>query len=589
MTATAIRFEDHALPNQPDPTRMDVTCFFGLIAERSGAVVPQSVRDELRRFFGDSDAKPARAGPLLNRPVTIRNVAEFEALYNADARVEARAVVRGGDLPDGLPTLGVSPTLFIVIDGEIHEIDLTPLPATPAALVERIAAAGLRIEVSLGSGPRPALTMALPLSHGAGSLTVLPYPSLGFPDARRASARTVPSVMAQAVRQFFASGGRQAVIVRMGDPLPYDSTREERRAALIRIVVEEPEQAELSHEEALAALSTPLLEPVADAQFRYGPAHAYGLADTTFLCLPDLPELVAPRPGLTAMPAPVPEPEATFAECLPDPSPGGQAAASSFLAPVADAESMVLWSAVIDRMIGMLRQYERDKFLVAALPRLTNDATTAAVPHSAFLQVAEGWLVTAFSQLAPEGLMPPDSVLAGHLARSTLRRGTFLSAASLPLSALRSVETKPASGIRTVRIFRHQGTFRLSGDYTTSADPVWTDGPVARLMALLLRQAREIGQSIVFEPSGPSLWARITASMEGLLEAVRAAGALAGEGPPTSYSVRCDTTTMTQDDLDNGRLIAEVRFRPTIPVQSIVVRLPITGDRGQVIGVGGPA
>lgn len=588
MIATAIRFEDHAPPPATDPARMDIACFIGLIAERKGAGLPRPVADGLRQTFGDGDAALAGPGRLFNRPVTVRSVAEFEALYDADARVEARAVVRGGDLPDALPGSGVPNTLYLVINGLIHEVDLTPTPTSPAAAAQRITAANLGLEVSLGAGPRPALTLALPLSHGSGTLTVLPCPALGFPDARRASARTVPSVMGQAVRQFFACGGRQAAIVRMGDPLPYDSPREERRAALVAIAGAIPAGPTLSHAEATLALAAPLLEPVAEARYRYGPTQAYGLPDTTFLCLPDLAELVAPRPGLAAAPDTAPEPDAVFAECLPTPAPGGQAAASPFLAPVADVESMALWSAAVGRVVDLLRRHERDKFLVAALPRLVDGATASGAPKSAFLQLAEGWLSTPYSRLAPEGLMAPDAALAGHLARTALERGTFLSAALSPLAAIRDVESRAPSGATASRIRRDRGVFRLAGDYTASADPAWTDGPVARLMALLLRQAREIGQSNIFETSGPRLWARIVASMEGLLEAARTAGALSGEGPPESYAVRCDATTMTQDDLDNGRLIAEVRFRPTVPVQTIVVRLPVTGDPGQALGAGGP-
>jgi uncharacterized protein len=587
MPSAAIRFEDHAAPVPPDPARMDVACFIGLVAERPEGALPAGLADELRRVFGDGDAALAAPGRLTNRPVTIRSLAEFEALYDGDARLEAQAVVRGGDLPDALPGSGVPDVLAVVIDGRIHEIDLSPLPTTPTLAVERIRTAGLGLEVSLGTGPRPALTIALPVTHGAGTLAVLPYPTLGFPDARRARARLSPSAMGLAVRQFFACGGRKAVIVRMGDPLPYDSPTERRRAELVRVAVAAPEAPALSHDEAIIALRTSLLDPVSEAAYRHGPTHAYGLEDTTFLCLPDLPELVAPRPGLTAIPDPPAAPVAVFTECLPAPAEGGQAAISPYLAPVADAASMALWSAAVARVISMLQRHERDRLLVAALPRMADDATAASVPASAFLHLAEGWVKTPFSGAAPEGLMAPDAVLAGHLARSALERGTFLSAAALPLAAIRDVERRAPSGLAAARVYRDRGPFRLSADLTTSADPRWADGPVSRLMALLLRQAREIGQAVVFEPSGPALWAQVTSAMEGLLEAARVTGALAGEGPPDSYSVRCDATTMTPDDIDAGRLVAEVTFRPTVPVQRIVVRLPITGDAAAAAG--GPA
>ena len=42
-----------------------------------------------------------------------------------------------------------------------------------------------------------------------------------------------------------------------------------------------------------------------------------------------------------------------------------------------------------------------------------------------------------------------------------------------------------------------------------------------------------------------------------------------------AYSVRCDATTTTQNDLDNGRVIAEVRFAPSHPVGLIVVTLSL--------------
>jgi uncharacterized protein len=585
----AIRFEDHAPPVPADPARMDVACFIGLIAERPGVALPEAVAAEFKRVFGDDEAALARPGRLLNRPVELRSLAAFEALYDAELRIEAQAVVRGGELVDALPGSGVPDTLAVVIDGQIREIDLRPLPGTPDQAVERIRAAGIGLEVSLGVGTRPALTLALPVAHGSGTLAVLPYPSLGFPETRRASARLSPCPMGMAVRQFFAMGGREAVVVRMGDPLPYDSPAEARRAALVRVAVREPVEAGLSHVEALVALESSLLDPVSEPVHRHGPTHAYGLPGTTFLCLPDLPELIAPRPDFAAVPDAPPAQRAAFAECLPPSAPNGQAAVSPYLAPVADAPGWELWAAALERVVGMLRRHERDKFLVAALPRPAVGSTPVAPPASAFLQLAEGWIRARPSRTAPEGLLAPDAPLAGHLARVALERGTFLSAAAVPMAGIRDVEARAASGLPTARILRDRGTIRLSADLTTSDMPQWADGPVSRLMALLLRQAREIGEAIVFEPSGPLLWSRIAGALEGLLAAAQAAGALAGDGPPDSYSVRCDGTTMSQDDIDAGRLIADVAFRPTVPVQRIVVRLPLTRDTGAIAATGGPA
>ncbi len=50
-------------------------------------------------------------------------------------------------------------------------------------------------------------------------------------------------------------------------------------------------------------------------------------------------------------------------------------------------------------------------------------------------------------------------------------------------------------------------------------------------------------------------------------------GALAGAKPEQAYFARCDRTTMTQDDLDNGRLICLVGVAPTRPAEFVIFRI----------------
>jgi len=60
-----------------------------------------------------------------------------------------------------------------------------------------------------------------------------------------------------------------------------------------------------------------------------------------------------------------------------------------------------------------------------------------------------------------------------------------------------------------------------------------------------------------------------------LLSDFFAAGALQGESAAEAYSIRCDDTTTSQNDRDNGRVVAEVRFAPAHPVGLIVVVLSV--------------
>ncbi len=50
-------------------------------------------------------------------------------------------------------------------------------------------------------------------------------------------------------------------------------------------------------------------------------------------------------------------------------------------------------------------------------------------------------------------------------------------------------------------------------------------------------------------------------------------GALIGTKPEDAFFVRCDSSTMTQDDIDDGRLIAEIGVAPVRPAEFVIIRI----------------
>ena len=50
-------------------------------------------------------------------------------------------------------------------------------------------------------------------------------------------------------------------------------------------------------------------------------------------------------------------------------------------------------------------------------------------------------------------------------------------------------------------------------------------------------------------------------------------GALEGTKPEEAYFVKCDRTTMTQTDIDQGRLIVLVGVAPVKPAEFVIVRI----------------
>ena len=50
-------------------------------------------------------------------------------------------------------------------------------------------------------------------------------------------------------------------------------------------------------------------------------------------------------------------------------------------------------------------------------------------------------------------------------------------------------------------------------------------------------------------------------------------GALLGNKPEQAYFVRCDRSTMTQNDLDNGRLICLIGVAVVKPAEFVIFRI----------------
>jgi hypothetical protein len=442
----------------------------------------------------------------------------------------------------------------------------------------------------------------------------------------------IPCALALAVRSFFAAGGVRAWVVRCGDPLPLLRRGEmgALQAESRRLLAWAPAAAPPD-----AAERVPLIgglnglgsepDPTAPATWR-GVAHAWGVEEAAMLLLPDLAELAGgvPQP-LPAPPGPPPVPEA-FRPCAP-PVPGSalpeQVARLAFTAPRLDRAGYRIWSQALAQVLRMLATprgaaHRRDVTLVSSLPlpRTAPDAAPleaeswplalldeagipapgvrlrdAAALGSARLQLGYPWVETAASAVLPEGVEAPEGLLAGTIAATSLRVGAFRSAAGTALPALR--RTLPELGTGALRrglpdsgaadwlgarlslVARRVEGFGLLSDATMSADAAWRPGGVTRLMGILLRAARTLGQERIFDNSGPALWAELRLELEALLEHLRAAGALEGATPAEAYTVHCDRSTMTQADLDAGRVVATIAFQPAYPVERITVTLAL--------------
>jgi phage tail sheath protein FI len=235
-------------------------------------------------------------------------------------------------------------------------------------------------------------------------------------------------------------------------------------------------------------------------------------------------------------------------------------------------------------------------FLVAqnVVSGATDDTTTAGRGPGAFLQLVHPWVRTLGSMNLPGGVESPDGVLSGVLARSALRQGAFLSAAGEAVSdvfdtipQLGPADTAPTAPDGTLRLIdrvsrvgRTPDGFELLSDVTCDPDS-YRQASTSRLVSAIVRAARQIGETVAFEPSSERTWATVVRGMQYFLDRFTDLGAIRSDQP---YSVRCDRTTMTQADIDAGRVIAEVGFVASMSIDSISIVLALTQGTGSSTG-----
>ena len=184
--------------------------------------------------------------------------------------------------------------------------------------------------------------------------------------------------------------------------------------------------------------------------------------------------------------------------------------------------------------------------------------------------------------------LPPSGFVAGICARSDIERGVYKAPANevvnLALGFERLLnkgqqEVLNPEGINCFRFFEGRG-MRLWGARTISSDPEWKYLNVRRYFAYLEHSIDKGTQWAVFEPNGDALWANVRRTIEDFLLNEWQSGALLGDKPEKAFFVRCDRTTMTQNDIDNGRLICLIGVAPLKPAEFVIFRIgQWTADR----------
>ena len=197
------------------------------------------------------------------------------------------------------------------------------------------------------------------------------------------------------------------------------------------------------------------------------------------------------------------------------------------------------------------------------------------------------WVVVANPLARPgrkdiprELTLPPSGFVCGIYARNDDRRGVWKAPANLVVRGALRFESEVNSaqqqllnpiGVNCLRYLPGRG-YRVWGARLASSDPQWKYVSVRRYLNYLEASLDRGTQWAVFEPNDERLWANMRRAVSNFLYNEWRNGALLGSVTDEAYFVRCDRSTMTRDDLDNGRLVCLVGVACLKPAEFVVFR-----------------
>jgi phage tail sheath protein FI len=238
----------------------------------------------------------------------------------------------------------------------------------------------------------------------------------------------------------------------------------------------------------------------------------------------------------------------------------------------------------IDVLRAAIEYAERRRAFTVIDPPGTEVADTCAYAEA----LAQSGSANAAVYFPPfEGGDPPSGAVAGAYARLDRERGVWKAPAGeeavlrgsvSPAVDLTEDESSRlnAAAVNAIRRFPNEGVLvwgarTIQGAQTSSSD--WKYVPVRRLGLYVEHSVDRGTQWAVFEPNDESTWARLRQQISVFLIGLFRQGALAGPTPDESFFVRCGNDTMTQDDIDNGRLDIVIGIAPLKPAEFVILRI----------------
>lgn len=177
--------------------------------------------------------------------------------------------------------------------------------------------------------------------------------------------------------------------------------------------------------------------------------------------------------------------------------------------------------------------------------------------------------------------IPPSGSITGIYARSDNTRGVHKAPANEVVRACVGLDCQfnkgeqdilNPKGVNLIRAFSGQG-IRVWGARTVTSNASWKYINVRRLFIFIEETIKANTNWAVFEPNDEVLWVRVKRTINVFLTGLWRNGSLAGTSPEEAFFVNIGRSTMSQDDIDNGRLICVIGVAPVKPAEFVIFRI----------------
>ena len=223
----------------------------------------------------------------------------------------------------------------------------------------------------------------------------------------------------------------------------------------------------------------------------------------------------------------------------------------------------------------------RNRFVIFDSLKGQDSSSVTKPGDSSFAALYYPWIYVKDNLTGKLCLVPMGGHVAGIYVRNDIEAGVHKAPANQIVFGALGLDVTMKSyqqnslniqGINIIRNFPGKGLL-LWGARSLSSDPTKKYVNVCRLLIYLEQSIKKGTAWVIFEPNNETTWTKIKSTIDDFLTQEWSAGILLGAKKQDAFFINCDRTTMTQNDIDNGRINVIIGVAPVKAAELIIFRV----------------